>query len=291
MFIDGVRQSRVGMIGLMVIVAHLIVAVVSPFIVPYDPADIRAEAILAHPSPTHPFGTDSLGRDVFTRTLMGGRPALVVTIPGILVASFWGGGLGILLGFLGGWVDQIVMRLVDVLLSIPELLFLLLITATIGTANWILILAFGFLYGIGVIRIARSATRAVVTQDFVLAARVRGEHRHTIVLQELLPNVLDVVLVDGAVRWSWMLLSFCTISFLGFGATPPTPDWGLMIAQNRTMFGIAPWAIFPPIIAISSLIVSVNLFVGTLAKSVEWYSGIENKKPNGDFRHTIGTRR
>lgn len=159
------------------------------------------------------------------------------------------------------------MRLVDAFLAIPEILFLLLIASIIGTESWILILALGFLYGIEVVRIARSATLTIVAQDFVLAARVRGERHTTIVLRELLPNVFDVLLVEGALRWSWMLLSFSALSFLGFGVTPPAPDWGLMVAQNYPTFGIAPWATLFPIAAISSLIVGVNLFLGALAKA------------------------
>lgn len=264
---NNLRRSPTGTIGSVIVAAHLILAVISPFVVPYDPAAFDSTAILQPPSAAHLFGTDNLGRDVFTRTLMGGRVALAVTIVGILLAVTWGSVLGILLGFLGGWVDELSMRLVDALRAIPEMLFLLLIAGIIGTANWILVLALGFLYGIEVVRIARAATLSVVAQDFVLAARARGEHRRTIVLRELLPNVFDILLVEGALRWSWMLLSFSALSFLGFGVVPPTPDWGLMIAQNNTTFGIAPWATFFPIAALSSLIVSVNLFMEAVARA------------------------
>ncbi len=262
------RRSPTGTIAFFVVAVHLLIAVFAPLVVPHDPTAMNSSAILQPPSTDHVFGTDSLGRDVFTRTLMGGRIVLVVTLTGICLALVWGGVLGILLGFLGGWIDEVVMRLVDAILAIPEILFLMLIASIIGTDTWVLILALGFIYGIEVVRLARAATLGVVAQDFVLAARARGERRRTIVLRELLPNVFDVLLVEGALRWSWMLLSFSALSFLGFGVTPPTPDWGLMIAQNQTTFGIAPWATLFPIAAISSLIVSVNLFVGALAKAV-----------------------
>ncbi len=240
----------------------------APLLVPYDPTALNSTAVLAPPSGDHFFGTDHLGRDVFSRTLMGGRVALLITLAGIVLAITWGGLLGIIFGVMGGWPDETGMRLVDAMLAIPELLFLLLIAAMIGTASHILALAVGFLYGIGVIRIARAATQDLVAQDFVLAARARGERRRTIVLRELLPNVIDVLLVEGALRWSWMLLSFSALSFLGFGVAPPTPDWGLMIAQNRVTFGLAPWATLFPIAALSSLIVGVNLFVHALASAV-----------------------
>ncbi len=262
------RRSPTGTLGLCIVAIHLLLAVLSPLVVPYDPTEFHSEAILQAPSFAHPFGTDKLGRDVLTRTLMGGRIALMVTLTAIFIAVTWGGLLGILLGFVGGWVDEMAMRVVDAFLAIPEILFLLLIASIIGTESWVLIFTLGFLYGISVIRIARSATLAIVSQEFILAAYLRGERRHTIVLNELLPNVLDVLMVEGGLRWSWMLLAFSALSFLGFGVAPPTPDWGLMIAQSRDTLGIAPWATLFPIAAISSLVIGVNLFIGALAKAV-----------------------
>lgn len=262
------RRSPGGLAGLMIIAVHLLIAVTAPVIVPYDPLALDSQAILQAPSWAHWFGTDELGRDVFARTLMGGRLALLITLTGIVIAVLWGGVVGIMLGLLGGWWDEIGLRLVDALLSIPQMLFLLLIAGIVGTDAWILILSLGFLYGVEVIRIARAATLSVVAQDFVLAARARGESYATIVLRELLPNVLDILLIEGALRWAWMLLAFSALSFLGFGVAPPTPDWGLMIAQNRDSMGVAPWATFFPIIALSSLIVGGNLLVGALAKAI-----------------------
>jgi peptide/nickel transport system permease protein len=220
------------------------------------------------PSIEHPFGTDKLGRDMFSRSLVGGRVALLVTVLGIAIARIWGGLSGILFGFLGGRVDEIAMRIVDALLAIPWLLVLLLIISTLGTKPWVQILTFGFTYGYTAIRVARAATLDYVTRDFVLAARARGERKRTIVLRELLPNVLDVLLVDGAMNWSWMLLGFSSLSFLGFGVTPPTPDWGFMIAKNREILAIQPWAVFGPAIMLSSLIVGINLFADALAKAL-----------------------
>lgn len=265
---QNLRLSLSGTIGLMIVGIHLIVALASPFVVPYDPIGFDTNAILQPPTSAHIFGTDKLGRDVFTRTLLGGRIALFVTLTGIVIAVTWGGLLGILLGLLGGWTDEVAMRLVDAFLAIPEILFLLLVASIIGTDSWILICTFGLLYGIGVIRIARSATLAIVAQEFILAAYLRGERRSAMVIHELLPNVRDILMVEGALRWSWMLLAFSALSFLGFGVAPPAPDWGLMIAQSRDTLGIAPWATLFPIAAISSLIIGVNLLVGALTKAV-----------------------
>jgi peptide/nickel transport system permease protein len=256
------------MIGLSIVILHFCLALTAPLIVPYDPLEFNTASIRAAPSAEHLFGTDKLGRDIFTRTLLGGRIALLVTIIGTALAITWGGLLGITLGYLGGLVDEIILRLVDATLALPRLLVLLLIAGLFGTDTRILILALGFLYGIDVIRIARATTLDFVARDFILAAYAIGARRRTIILRELLPNVLDILLVEGALRWSWMLLAFSALSFLGFGVTPPTPDWGLMIANNRDVLALAPWATFFPIAAVSSLIIGVNLLAGALAKAI-----------------------
>ncbi len=127
---------------------------------------------------------------------------------------------------------------------------------------------FGFTYGIITIRVSRAATHDHVARDFVLAARARGERRRTIVTRELLPNVRDVLLVDGSMNWSWMLLAFTSLSFLGFGVTPPTPDWGFMVAKNREILAIQPWAVFGPVIMLSTLIIGINLFSDAFGKAI-----------------------
>ena len=264
----GLRRSPSGMIGLIIVLLHIALALAAPYIVPYDPVEFDTSAIRAAPSAAHLFGTDKLGRDVFTRTLMGGRIALLVTIVGTGLAITWGGLLGITLAYIGGIVDELVMRLVDAILALPRLLILLLIASLFGTDTGVLILALGFLSGIAVVRIARATTLDFVARDFIAAAYAMGARRRTIIFRELLPNVLDILLVEGALRWSWMLLSFSALSFLGFGVTPPTPDWGLMIANSRDILALAPWATFFPIGAISTLIIGVNLLAGALAKAI-----------------------
>ena len=264
----GLRRSPSGVVGLIIVVLHIVLALAAPAIVPYDPVAFDTAAIRAAPSVEHPFGTDKLGRDVFTRTLLGGRIALLVTMVGTGLAITWGGLLGMTLAYVGGIVDELVMRLVDAVLALPRLLILLLIASLFGTETGVLIVALGFLFGIAVIRIARATTLDFVARDFVLAAYAMGARRRTIILRELLPNVLDILLVEGALRWSWMLLSFSALSFLGFGVTPPTPDWGLMIADGRELLALAPWTSFFPIAAISTLIIGVNLLAGALAKAI-----------------------
>ena len=257
-----------GLVGLILVAFHIALAIVSPAIAPYDFRELSAQIILNEPSSEHWFGTDNLGRDIFTRTMLGGRQALLVTTISTTLAIIWGGLLGILFGLVGGRLDEFLMRLVDAFLCLPWILVLLLIVVMVGSGPVVLIPTLGFFYGIPVIRMARAATHDVVALDFVTAARARGEARSTIVRRELLPNVLDVLLVEGAMRWSWMLLAFSSLSFLGFGVTPPTPDWGLMISDSRSFMSIAPWVALPPIVALSSLIIGINLSADALAKAL-----------------------
>jgi len=257
-----------GLVGLILVAFHIALAIVSPAIAPYDFRELSAQIILNEPSSEHWFGTDNLGRDIFTRTMLGGRQALLVTTISTILAIIWGGLLGVLFGLVGGRLDEFLMRLVDAFLCLPWILVLLLIVVTVGSGPVVLIPTLGFFYGIPVIRMARAATHDVVALDFVTAARARGETRSTIVRRELLPNVLDVLLVEGAMRWSWMLLAFSSLSFLGFGVTPPTPDWGLMISDARSFMSIAPWVALPPVVALSSLIIGINLSADALAKAL-----------------------
>ena len=257
-----------GLVGISLVGFHIILAIISPAIVPYDYKAMDSQAILNGPSFEHWLGTDNLGRDILTRTMLGGRQALMVTTIATAIAIAWGSMLGVLLGLIGGWLENLVMRLVDAFLAIPWILFLLLIVSVIGLGNAVLIPTLAFFYGIPVVRMSRAATHDVVALDFITAARARGETRTTIVKKELLPNVRDVLLVEGAMRWSWMLLAFSSLSFLGFGVAPPTADWGLMISSARSFMSFAPWAVLAPVVALSSLIVGINLSADALAKAL-----------------------
>ncbi len=266
--LDNLKRSRSGMIGIALIIMHLTLVLIGPMITPQDPQLMTASERREMPSGNHWLGTDNSGRDIFSRSLVGGRILITVSLVGTSMALAWGGFVGILLGFVGGRADDIVMRLVDAFLAIPWLLFLLLIVSVVGTEPWVQALTFGFFYGIPIIRVARAATHDYVTREFVQAARARGESKRTVVLRELLPNVMDVMLVEGAMRWSWMLLAFTSLSFLGFGVAPPAVDWGRMVAENRQIMALQPWATFGPIIMLSSLIIGINLFADALAKAL-----------------------
>lgn len=248
-----------GAVGLTLVMAHLLLAIISPLIVPYDYKAMNSAMMLTGPEAAHWLGTDHLGRDIFTRVLLGGREALLVTGIATPIAVTWGGFVGIFFGLVGGRIDEVMMRVVDAFLSLPWILKMLVLIVTFGTGIEVLIPTLAFFYGIPVIRIARAATHDVVARDFVSAARARGHRRITIIRRELLPNVLDTLMVEGAMRWSWMLLAFSSLSFLGFGVSPPTPDWGLMIADARGFMSFAPWGVLGPVIALSSLLSLIHI--------------------------------
>ena len=257
-----------GAIGLSLVVFHVLLALTSPLYVPYDFKTMNSMLMLMPPSSEHWLGTDHLGRDVLTRVLLGGREALLVTGVATPIAVVWGGFMGILFGLVGGRIDEVLMRVVDAFLSLPWILKMLVLIVTFGSGIEVLIPTLAFFYGIPVIRIARAATHDVVARDFISAAKARGHSRLTIIRRELVPNVLDTLMVEGAMRWSWMLLAFSSLSFLGFGVSPPTPDWGLMIADARGFMSFAPWGVLGPVIALSSLIIGSNLTADALAKAL-----------------------
>ena len=257
-----------GLIGLTILIFHVILAITSPLYVPYDYKAIDPTLMLTPPSSEFWFGTDSLGRDVFTRTILGGRTALTVTFFGSLIALLWGGSLGIFCGLVGGKIDDVVMRVIDAFLSIPWILAMLLIVSLLGTTTLVLIPALGFFYGKGIVRVARAATHDVIAKDFIVSARARGHSNMSIIWNEILPNVRDAIMVEGAMRWSWMLLGFSSLSFLGFGVSQPTPDWGLMISNARGLMSFAYWAVLAPIFGLSSLIIGINLTADAFAKAL-----------------------
>lgn len=259
---------RSGAIGLAIVLIHVVLAIVAPWIAPYDPVAQDVTAMLVAPGAEHWLGTDKLGRDVFTRTILGGREALLITTLASVIAMAWGGMLGVLLGLVGGRLDEWVMRVIDALLSIPWILTLLLFITMLGTGTVVLIFILGFSYGLTVVRIARAAALDIVTRDFVLAAQARGHGRWSIVNRELMPNVRDSLAVEAAMNWSWMLLGFSSLSFLGFGVAPPTPDWGLMISDSRGIMASSPWTVLAPMVALASLIVGINLAADALAKAL-----------------------
>ncbi|MFI0774821.1 ABC transporter permease [Streptomyces sp. NPDC021212] len=261
------RTSRPAAIGLAIVAVHIVIALLAPLLTPYHPTVGDASHALLGPGADHWAGTDQYGRDVLTRVLYGGRYALGVSVTATLITLALGTVLGCAAALRGGWLDDVLMRILDAVLSIPAILVLLVIVTALGTGSGVIVLAIGVICVPQVVRVVRGAALAVVPQDYVTAARARGEGTWAILRREVLPNIIDVVCVEFAMRASWVVLLISSLSFLGFGADPPTPDWGLMVSENRTAITVVPMASLAPIIALATLVVGLNLAADGLSKA------------------------
>jgi peptide/nickel transport system permease protein len=247
-----------GTVSAAIVFAHLILALVAPLLPLQSITAQDAGSMLSGASRAHWLGTDSLGRDVFSRALYGGRPSIAIAVGAALIAALVGVVLGAWAAIAGGWVDEIVMRFVDVLLALPSLLVLLLVASFIGRDPTVLMATLAVMYCPPIARVVRGAVLGVLSRDFVTAARLRGTSRAGIILREVLPNVRGVVITEIAMQFTWILLAFSSLSFLGLGSNPPTPEWGWMIAEARTYLTINPLPLVVPMVMLASLVLAVN---------------------------------
>ena len=269
------RDLTVGTrLGLSLVGLTILIAVLAPWLAPYDPIATNADNALAGSSWSHWLGTDQYGRDVLSRTIEGGRFALLVSLLATTVAVVVGTLIGAIAAYYGRWVDAAATRVLDAVLAVPAVLGLLLIVSVFGNSLWVLVLAISVVYVPAVARVVRGATRPVLSTGYVTAARARGERSLPIIRREVLPNILDTILVEFAMRASWVVLLVSTLSFLGFGVNPPTPDWGLMIQENRTALTVAPAGTLAPIVTLSLLVVGLNLAADGLGK----YLGVDRAR-------------
>jgi peptide/nickel transport system permease protein len=254
------------LIGLLLVALNIVVALAAPLIAPFVPTQPDALAAIESPSGTHLLGTDQLGRDVLSRVLYGGRYAMLVSLSATVLAVGIGTVLGCLAAYRRGWFDEVLMRILDAVLSVPAILALLVVVTVLGAGAPVIVLAATVVYCPAVIRVVRAAAFSIVGLDYVTAARARGEGFWPTAIREIWPNILDVVMVEFAMRASWIVLLVSSLSFLGFGANPPTPDWGLMVSENRTLLTVVPLGTIAPIVALASLIVGLNLAADGIAK-------------------------
>ncbi|NWG18444.1 MAG: ABC transporter permease [Chloroflexi bacterium] len=254
------------LLGAVIVALFLLLALIGPAIAPHEYDTIIRGAARLSPSPEYPFGTDRLGRDVFSRVLWGARE--IITIPGLAtgIAVVLGTCLGLFLGYIGGWVDEIISRALDSLLAIPALLLALVMLGTIGPSPVGVVIVIVLLYVPIVTRVIRSATLNVRSSGYIEAARLRGEPVVYILFREILPSVLPALAVEAALRFSYAIFLTASLGFLGLGVQPPSPDWGRMVNEARESYARTPWALWFPAGAIAILVVGVNLLADGLRR-------------------------
>jgi peptide/nickel transport system permease protein len=252
-----------------VILSYLLLAVFGSSIAPFSATDFNTGLPLKGPTQAHLFGTDGFGRDVFSRVLVGARTILLLSVAATGLGVGAGCVLGLISGYRGGIVDEILMRLVDVALALPGLLLALLILTSLGPSSLNLVIAIAIVFVPKSARIARSAVLPLRDLGYIEAARLRGARSLTIVFRELMPNVLPELTVEFCLRYAYALLLISSLGFLGFGVQPPTPDWGLMISEARNYVTIAPWAVLFPALAIGIIVVAVNALADALGSTGE----------------------
>lgn len=247
-----------GKAGVVLLAVGMAVALLGPLIAPYSPYALVGLP-LDPPSSSHWLGTDQLGRDVLSRVLNGGRSVLLLSVCAVLVTFIVGGPLGMVAGLLGGRVDAFLSRVADVVMSVPPLILVLIFVFVVGSSNLSVVVLTGLVTAPRVFRIIRSATQSITGQDFVLAARARGERTPDIVLRELLPNITGPLLTEAATRLNFSIIFIATLNFLGLGVQPPSSDWGLMVSDGRVYLGQSPLISVTPAVAIAILAIGINL--------------------------------
>jgi peptide/nickel transport system permease protein len=259
-------SSPASAIGTSIVLLFLLLALFGPLIAPYGANEqIVADARQA-PSAEHLFGTDRLGRDVFSRVVLGARDILVLAGIGTFLAVITGTIFGLITGYLGGLFDEGVMRLFDSLLAIPALLLALLLIGTVGSSRGSVLIVIVIVYTPIVARVVRSVVLPVKTLGYVESAKTQGESTSSILIRDILPTAAPALTVEAALRFSYAIFLVASLGFLGVGAQPPTPDWGLMVSEARHNVSQTPWAMYFPAAAIAALVVGVNLMADGLKR-------------------------
>jgi peptide/nickel transport system permease protein len=265
------RQRRT-QVGLAITLLVLGVALLGPFFAPYEPSAIVAAPALG-PSAEFPFGTDGLGRDVLSRVLWGGRGlvwmAFLATTLGVVVGS----ALGMLAGYSRSWLDDVLMRSMDVVLAFPQIILVLLFVSMLGTKLWLVAVLIAVSWVPQVARVARGVTSEIVEREYIQAAEVIKTPARRILRKEVLPNIITPLAVEFGLRLTWSIALVAAISFLGFGIQPPNADWGLMISENREIITIQPLPLVVPAICIALLAIGTNFVTDGLARGVARTSG------------------
>jgi peptide/nickel transport system permease protein len=277
--------SKIAVIGLMIVLFWVLVAIFAPLLTPYSPTEQDYTAQNAPPSAAHILGTDDLGRDIWARLLYGARVVLVMlpvnehlwfplgtAIWGVLLGMVAGTTIGLASGYLGKWVDEGAMRILDAMMAFPVILLYMIIIAAVGASATNVVLAIAIVGTPGIARLVRSLTLDIRTRDYIRAAETRGESKLHIMFVEILPNARGPIIIDGMLRVGYAIFAMGTLGFLGLGLPPPSPDWGSMVSSGRRyILSGSPWAALWPALAIATLVVGLNLLADGLREESTRY--------------------
>jgi dipeptide transport system permease protein len=258
-------ENRGALIGLAVFILLVVAALFAPLIAPHHPNIQNRDAILLPPvwqeggDPAFPLGTDAVGRDIFSRLLYGARFSLFIGIVVVTIALIGGIVVGLVAGFFRGWVDTVIMRLMDIILAFPSLLLALTLVAVLGPGLTNAMIAIALVLQPHFVRLTRAAVMAEKTKDYVVAARVAGAGPVRLMLKTILPNCLAPLIVQATLSFSNAILDAAALGFLGMGAQPPTPEWGTMLAEAREFILRAWWVVTFPGLAILITVLAINL--------------------------------
>ena len=245
--------------GAALLAAVTLVMALGPWLAPYDPQAFHPHARLQGPSAAFWLGTDQFGRDLLSRLLTGARPTVLFGVGATALGVAAGGLIGLVAGVSAGALDAVIMRVLDGLIAVPDLLFALLIVTVLGNGIGHALLAVAIAFTPGLARITRSTVLSLRGRDYVLAARARGEGRAWIILCEVLPNAVGPVIIEATIRVAFAVMIGATLGFLGLGAQPPSTEWGLMIASARQFMARNVWTVLVPSIAIAAVALGFNL--------------------------------
>jgi len=262
-------RSKTFIVGAVILIFWVLDAIFWRAIVPHDPLAVGPTDTLKAPGGAHWFGTDNLGRDVFSRVLAGAATVLVIAPAATLLGLVGGTTVGLVTGFYRGWVDDVVSRIVDAFLAFPLIVMAVLVLASLGRDARNVILVIGIIFTPLIARTVRSAVLVEREREYVAAARLRGERGIRIMVWEILPNITGPIMVEATVRLAYAIFTAATLSFLGLGLQDPSPDWGLQIANGRAYMQVAWWMVIFPAAALAMLVVGVNLVADGLKRVVD----------------------
>lgn len=258
--IKNILKNKLSLLGGIIVMIFLFIAIFAPYLSLHDPSEINVTEILLSPSKVHPFGTDGLGRDVFSRMLLGTRVSLLVGFISVGISIFIGLLLGSIAGYYGGIIDSVIMRFVDIMLSIPTFFLILAVIAILEPSLINIMVVIGFTSWMGVGRLVRGQFLSLKQRDYVSAAKTMGMRDFRIIVRHILPNALSPVYVAAILGIAGAILIETALSFLGLGVQPPTPSWGNILTEGKDNLEIAWWLTLFPGLAILITVLGYNLF-------------------------------